>query len=82
MQTALLKDKRLFAVRALFSSRGAVLYVTFESTLHAVLPRVDVVRRKFQRRYQLDYLFNGHLVAQHARDKFRIVPELGVESLG
>ena len=56
-----------------------VQHILLECALYAVLPGVDAFAVELERADQFHHLFNGHAVAQHARDQFGVVPVLLVE---
>jgi hypothetical protein len=58
---------------------STILDVLLQRALNTVLPCVDGLRVEVQAVNKLNNLVNRHAVAQYARDKLRIVPELLVE---
>ena len=79
MQTALFEYQLIFTFWTLFAGGCSVLNISFQSTLHTILPCVDGLRVEVQAVNELNNLVDRHAVAQYARDKLRVVPELLVE---
>ncbi len=82
-QAALLIHERLLSAVGARLALGlcAVGQIFLERALHTHLPGVDRLVVEFKAGHEFKHLLDGHAVAQHARDKFGIVPELGVELL-
>lgn len=81
MRALLLKDERLFAAVGafLFAYLRAVLDVLLQGACHAALPVAYRFAVEAEAVHEIDDIHDGHSVAQHTGDEFRIVPELLVE---
>ena len=84
MEAAFFIDEGLLAARgaSLVLDGGAIDDVLLQRAFHANLPGVDGLVVHLKAADHLDYLVDGHAVAEHAADELCVVPELLVELLG
>lgn len=80
-KTTFLVDKCFVAtIRAtLAGSLGAIWQILFQCALNTHFPCVDRLRIEFETAYKFQHLVDRHAIAEHARDKFGVVPVFRIE---